>query len=92
MHRERFAPPPAAPDLPLPHASTPSASAASSLGLAWLLPLAVLAIAILWTIASIVPLGAAARFPPFTLLCAVPGVIFARRLLARRLRAGCSRC
>ncbi len=81
MHRERFAPPPpAAPDLPLPHASTPSASAASSLGAAWLLPLAVLAIAILWTIASILPLGAAARFLPFTVLCAVPGVVLARRL------------
>ncbi len=34
----------------------------------------------MWTIGSIVPLGAAARFLPFTLLCAVPGVVLARRL------------
>lgn len=80
MHQERFAPPPAAPDLPLTHASTPAATAASNLRGAWLLPLVVLAIAILWTIGSIVPLGAAARFLPFTLLCAVPGVVLARRL------------
>jgi hypothetical protein len=31
-------------------------------------------------IGSIVPLGAAACFLPFTILCAVPGVVLARRL------------
>jgi hypothetical protein len=81
MQQERFAPPPpAAPDLPLTHASTPAATAGSGLLGAWLLPLVVLAIAILWTIGSIVPLGVAARFLPFTVLCAVPGVVLARRL------------
>lgn len=81
MHRERLAPsPPAAQDQPLTHAATPAAAAASNSRWAWLLPLAVLAVAILWTIASIVPLGAAARFLPFTLICAVPGVVLARRL------------
>jgi hypothetical protein len=56
-HRERFAPPPpAAPDLPVTQASMPADAAASSLRGAWLLPLAVLAISILWTIAWIVPL------------------------------------
>ena len=81
MHQERFAPPPpAAPDLPLTHASTSAAASASALRGAWLLPLVVLAVAIVWSIGSIVPLGAAARFLPFTVLCAVPGVVLARRL------------
>jgi hypothetical protein len=79
MHHERPAPP-APPDLSAMPASAPAATAASNLRLAWMLPVVILGIAVLWTIGSIVPLGAAARFLPFTVLCAVPGVIFARRL------------
>jgi hypothetical protein len=80
MHQERLAPQSDAPDLSLTHAPAAAGPADSSVRGAWLLPLIVLTIAILWTIGSIVPLGAAARFLPFTILCAVPGVVLARRL------------
>jgi hypothetical protein len=53
---------------------------APAVRIAWLLPVALLVVAVVWTIAAIVPLGAAARFLSFTLLCAVPGVVLVRRL------------
>jgi hypothetical protein len=53
---------------------------APAVRVAWLLPVTLLVIAVVWTIGAIVPLGAAARFLSFTLLCAVPGVVLVRRL------------
>jgi hypothetical protein len=66
---------PAYPDVPV--TVVPDAPAVRA---AWLLPVIVLVGAILCTIAVIVPLSSAARFLPFTLVCAAPGVVLVRRL------------
>jgi hypothetical protein len=69
---------PAYQDVPVPVVPT-----APALRVAWLIPLVLLAASVVWTIAAIVPLTSAIRFLPFTILCAVPGVVLARQLYAR---------
>jgi hypothetical protein len=73
---------PAYPDVPVP-----VVLAAKAVRVAWLLPVIPLIGAVLWTIAVVIPLASAARFLPFTLVCAAPGVVLVRRLYCHATRS-----
>jgi hypothetical protein len=80
----------ASPGMPVSDRDAPTmpvAPGAQAVHAAWLLPAMALLAAVLWTIAAIVPLDSAARFLPFTLVCAAPGVLLVRRLYRHATRS-----